>query len=395
MRILFVTGEFPPMQGGVGDYTREIALALTKLGCQVHVATSVQAGPVTGLVVHPVVERWNWGSWRTILDLARNERPDVVHVQYQAAAYAMHPAVNFLPRRIRSSRLTDPHAPPRTAVTFHDLRVPYLFPKAGPLRRWVVDELARSSDVAIATNREDFEALRHTIKDRPVPPALIPIGSNIAPQLPADYDRDIWRRRWGVGPDDLLLCFFGFVNARKGVDTLLRALQIIVSDTQRAVHPRLLMLGGQTGSSDPTNVTYLGTIQALIGELGLADRVSWSGYLPAEEVSASFMAADLVVLPFREGVSFLHGTFHAALAHGAAIITTRPRIVLPELVEGENIVFVPPEDPHALAEAIVELAGEPGRRSALGKGARVLSGHFGWDQIAADTLHLYQAIGAG
>ena len=49
MRILLITGEFPPMQGGVGDYTREIGLALCELGCEVHVATSSQAGPTPGL----------------------------------------------------------------------------------------------------------------------------------------------------------------------------------------------------------------------------------------------------------------------------------------------------------------------------------------------------------
>ncbi len=28
MRVLLITGEFPPMQGGVGDYTHEIARGL-------------------------------------------------------------------------------------------------------------------------------------------------------------------------------------------------------------------------------------------------------------------------------------------------------------------------------------------------------------------------------
>ena len=44
VRVLFVTGEFPPMQGGVGDYTRELGLALQDQGCGVHVATSTVDG---------------------------------------------------------------------------------------------------------------------------------------------------------------------------------------------------------------------------------------------------------------------------------------------------------------------------------------------------------------
>ncbi len=388
MKVLLVTGEFPPMQGGVGDYTRELGLALRDLGGEVHVATSTQAGPVPGLSIHPRVERWNWGCWGILLDLVRRHQPDVVHIQYQAAAYAMHPAINFFPRHIRRLGAQRPY----TVVTFHDLKVPYLFPKAGPVRRWVVNELARRSDRAITTNREDFEHLSRELASSPV---LIPIGSNIALQLPSGYDRDAWRARWGAGLGDLLLCFFGFINDRKGVDTLLHALKLLCSDPQRATNPQLLFIGGQTGASDPTNVAYLAQIQDLIAELGLTDRVQWTGYLPAEEVSASFRAADLCVLPFRDGVSFLHGTFHAALAHGVPILTTQPRLALPELIDGENVVLVPPTDPQALAAATQQLAANPELRQKLGAGARILSRRFGWDKIAADTLALYRTLGAG
>jgi glycosyltransferase involved in cell wall biosynthesis len=375
----------------VGDYTREIGLALHDLGCDVHVATSAGGGPARDLNIHPDVKRWSWGCWGTLVDLVRRERPDVVHIQYQAAAYGMHPAVNLLPRRLRRMG-----GRPRLAVTFHDLKVPYLFPKAGQLRRWVVNELARQCDAAITTNQEDYEHLRWELKTAgssgPLLP-LIPIGSNIARRLPAGYDRNAWRARWGAGTGDLLLCFFGFVNDRKGVDSLIRALKLLCDE--RSVSPLLLFIGGQTGTSDPTNVANFAQIKALIAELGLEDRVRWTGYVPAEEVSASFLAADLCVLPFRDGVSFLHGTFHAALAHGVPILTTRPRVPLPELVDGENILLGPAQDPQALAVAITELAGDPGLRERLGEGALRLSEQFRWEKIAADTLELYRAMGAG
>ncbi|MGC9333112.1 MAG: glycosyltransferase family 4 protein, partial [Anaerolineae bacterium] len=304
----------------------------------------------------------------------------------------MHPAINLFPRRLHLGQPRAQGIPrPLAAVTFHDLKVPYLFPKAGPLRSWVIKELARSSHLAITTNREDFERLRRALAR---PPALIPIGSNISPRLPQDYERDAWRARLGVRPDDLLLCFFGFVNDRKGVDTLLLALDELVSRQHEGRETFLLMIGGQTGASDPTNVAYLATIQSLIAGLGLEDRVLWTGYVPAEEVTASFAAADLCVLPFRDGVSFLHGTLHAALAHGVPIVTTQPRLDLPELSPGENIYLVPRQDPPALANAIRKLAGEPAWRQRLREGAKTLSEEFRWDKIAADTLALYRKQGA-
>ena len=385
IKILIISGEFPPMQGGVGDYTRELGLALHDQGAQVHVATSKRAGPLPPLSVEPVVERWGWSCWPVLLDLIRRHRPDIVHIQYQAAAYAMHPAINFFPKRSRSLALPRP----RSVVTFHDLKVPYLFPKAGRIRRWVVNRLAHDSDAVITTNQEDNEALARILPSRP---ALIPIGSNIDPYLPSGYDRDEWRARWGAGPDDLLLCFFGFINDRKGVDTLLQALHRLISDQDVDLKPRLLFIGGQTGASDPTNVAYSARIQALIEQLGLGRRLSWTGFVAPQEVSASFAAADLCVLPFRDGVSLLHGTLHAALVHGMPILTTSPRVSLPELTHGENIYLVPREDPVRLAEAMVDLARRPKLRQRLAAGARALSGTFRWDRIATQTLALYRAL---
>ncbi len=376
------------MQGGVGDCTRETGLALRELGCEVDVLTSTKAGPVPGLTVHPIIERWDWRCWGTLLDLVGTRQPDVVHVQYQAAAYAMHPAINFWPwrlRRVGAGR-------PRSVVTFHDLKVPYLFPKAGPVRRWVVNELAWRSDAAVTTNREDLEALTAVLD---TPPALIPIGSNIKPALPAGFDRDAVRSQWGAGPEDIVLCFFGFINDRKGVDTLLQALHDLATNTPMAGNVSLVFIGGRTGASDPTNVAYLAQMDALVSELELQDRIRWTGFIPAEQVTASFVSADLCVLPYRDGVSFLHGTFHAALAHGVPIVTTQPRLDLPELIHGQNVYLVAPGDANALATAIKQLAADRALRQRLGVGAKDLAERFRWEKIAADTLALYRAIGAG
>ena len=45
-------------------------------------------------------------------------------------------------------------------------------------------------------------------------------------------------------------------------------------------------------------------------------------------------------------------------AHGVPILTTQPRVPLPELVDRENVLLVPPEDPQALADTIEQLAAD-------------------------------------
>jgi len=395
VRICFVAGEYPPMQGGVGDCTHELGRALMQLGHQVVVLTSQKAAPahrqqnaafadsiLAVPEVCPVVPNWDWASWRHVLRTVCAYESDILHIQYQTAAYAMHPAINFLPLRLRLSRQR-----PRVLITFHDLRVPYLFPKAGVVRRWITRLPARWSDAVIATNSEDYEQL--TRAHLPNTLRLIPIGSNIHPQPPPGYDRAAWRRHLGVLEDEVLLCYFGFLNESKGGETLLRSLAELVRRGRRA---KLLMIGGQVGDSDPTNVAYLERIKALSSKLGLTELVLWTGYTPSDQVSANFLAADICVLPYRDGVSYRRGSFMAALAHGMPIVSTQPRTPNSTLADGESILLVPADHPLATADAVEKLVYTPVLRTRLARGALVLAKDFAWDHIAAQTAQLYSEL---
>jgi glycosyltransferase involved in cell wall biosynthesis len=389
MHILLISGEFPPMQGGVGDYTREMARAFSDQGHQVSVAVSnaladdYEHADTPGWQVYPVIQDWKWGCWSQLRSLIGQIKPDILDLQYQAAVYDMRvPAVNAWPL-IWSRR----GGRPPIAVTFHDLKPPYLFPKAGLLRNGVVRLLARSSDAIIVTNAEDLAiarqwsfAVRRSRPDSPQMLHQIPIGSNIAVSPPAGYRRDEWRARRGYLPQDTVWAYFGFLNESKGGETLVRALAL----SEPPAH--LLMIGGRTGSSDPTNRAYAERVESLIAELGVAERVRWTGYVPTEKVSAALLSVDIVVLPYRDGISFRRGSLHAALAHGCAIISTKPHVMLPELQERKNIALVPPEEPKAIAQAAQLLHRDTELRRRIGQGAALLAEQFTWEQIARRTV---------
>jgi glycosyltransferase involved in cell wall biosynthesis len=388
MKVCLITGEFPPIQGGVGDFTNELGKALADKGVEVSVITSTkgQKGEYP-LSISPVIKSWDWSSWRIILEIVEELKPHILHIQYQTAAYGMHPAINFLPLRLRLTAKR-----PKVVVTFHDLRVPYLFPKASRVRWWVNLALALWSDATIVTNEEDLVTLSSYSSITPL--AIVPIGSNIAPSPPKSYDRDGWRFHLGVGSNDLLLSYFGFLNDSKGVETLILALDKLIKEQRFSVNPWLLMVGGKVGSSDPTNIAYLRKIEALIEELDVSSRVLWTGYVPQEEVSANLLASDVCVLPYRDGASLRRGTLMAAFAHGLAIVSTNRSdgVTNGELKEGGNIVLVPPDDPEALAEAIADLAKRPALRRKLGEGAKRLAQMFSWESIAIKTLEVYERI---
>lgn len=397
MRVLFVTGEFPPMQGGVGDCTNEIAQELAKLGVEAHVLTSTSressaehgygggARPVEeyGVHVRRAIGRWGWGTIPLLGRIVRELEPAIVHIQYQTGAYGMRPAINLSPWAMTRRRDA-----PQVVTTFHDLKVPYLFPKARRLRESVTKFLARTSDAVISTNDEDYRRLS-TWGLREL--SLIPIGSNIPTTPPAGYDRAAWRARLGVDQDSLLLSYFGFLNESKGGETLIRALAFLPN-------AKLIMVGGQVGASDPTNRAYLASIKKLIGESGLASRVIWTDFVPADEVSANLIASDICVLPYRDGASFRRGSFLAALAHGLPVVTTRgteeqnPEGILPALRDEVNVLLLPPDDASAIGRAVDRLSQQPQLRTKLSDGAQALATFFTWDRIARRHLELYERL---
>ena len=387
MRIGLIAGEYPPLQGGLGDYTRELARALAEAGHEPHVlsqfvegASAIETTPVGqhGLTVHRLVSHWDWQTRRRIEGFIRAYKPDVLNLQYQAAAYQMHPAINLLPAALNKS------VP--TVVTFHDLKEPYLFPKAGAFRRKAILGMARGAAAAVVTNVEDRDDL---LRERIANVFLIPIGSNIAPIDLVAFDPVAWRNANAIPHDVTLIGYFGFMNESKGGETLVRALaELRASGISAAV----LQIGGQTGASDPTNIAYAERLKNLAEQLNVRSYIFETGFVDERGVSEAFENCTLMALPYRDGVSFRRGTLMAALAHAKAIVTTTPRLPLPEVRDGLNMLLTPPDNPSALAQAIARVLNDKGLRAHLQTGARDLSRLFQWDYIAGEMGKVFEKV---
>ncbi len=387
MHILFITGEYPPMRGGVGAYTATLAEALIAQGAEVSVLSAAEAAAAaTKRSTIPVHAQRNWSPliWHTVPKLARQIGADWLHVQYQTAAFAMNPAINMAPQRWR--RASTAQQPLYIAWTYHDLLVPYLFPKAGaPLRRWITARPAYTSDLVVVTNEAD----RHQLAtEEGVVAAKIPIGSNINSHFLTDKERNARRAQRGYDADQLVVGYFGFLNRSKGGLTLIHTLDRLV---QRGYDAHLLMIGERVGASDPTNFAYLHEVETLIGERGLTGRVRWTGHQIEEEVSADLNAIDLLFMPYTDGASLRRGTLMAGLAHGCAIVTTKPQGPLPELVDGRDLLYVTVNNIVAAADAIGRIADNPTLRESLGSWARRQSEQFTWRAIAQAHLTHYGA----
>ncbi len=385
--VALLTAEYTPQPGGVGDYTACLARALTE-----------NTGTVE-VISNNLISNWNWSCLTQIADYVKQKRFDALNIQYQTGAYRMHPAINCLPLYLKWKLRGQPR--PRVVTTFHDLREPYLFPKAGPVRRWVTQLLLKSSDYAVVTNLQDY-AHALTLGIAPARLKLIPIGSNITPlPAPESDQRQQWRQQWGIAPGQFVIGYFGLLNRSKGLDILLKALALI-----KNLDWKFLLIGGETGATDRTNATYAQELIALAQTLGLTDKIIWTNHLDPVATSQALYTLDIAVLPFRDGASLRRGSLLATLAHALPVITTNETIIgktppdlkVPQLSHLQNCYMLDMQETTEaqtvvqLADAIQLLHSDPALRSRLAENAAWLTReNFGWPAIAAALLEVFLA----
>lgn len=271
----------------------------------------------------------------------RSQRHDVVHVQ---------DSLSNDPRLVVAAGLR----PGRYAITVHD---PVTHPgDRVPSRRISLSRriLRRHAGLVFV----HAEALREELlaTERPRGPVVVvPHGMDepCAAPLPA-------------APVAL---FFGRISPYKGLDVLLDAMPL----TWRSLPDLRLVVAGE-GSLPHHRVLEDPRIELRLG------------HVPEEDLSGLFAAAGCVVLPYRQASQ--SGVAIKARQHGRAVIASAVG-GLPEVVNAEVGRLVPPEDPRALAAALVEVLGTPGLAARLGASGPRWAEWASWEDVGALTLAAY------
>jgi glycosyltransferase involved in cell wall biosynthesis len=119
----------------------------------------------------------------------------------------------------------------------------------------------------------------------------------------------------------------------------------------------------------PQDVAFRERLISLIVELGLEDSVIVSGHV--ENVGDVYAAADVIVNPARFNEPFGRVPFEAAVAGKPAVVTRVGAI--PELLRDErSALIVEPDEPYALALAVVRLFSDAELSARLVEGARAI-----------------------
>ncbi len=250
-------------------------------------------------------------------------------------------------------------------------------------------EVIRGADRLIAQCPSERTELVDDYGADPDKVVVIPSGVNIETFRPVD--RDEARCRIGLDPDVPVIVYVGRMLPRKDVRNIVRAVALL---NGRSKAPLLLLVGGETVDPDPVMTPEIGELWRLASELGIADRVRFTGKRQADELCDYYSAGDVVVTtPWYEPFGL---TPLEAMACGRPVIGSAVGGITYTIADGVTGFLVPPRDPDALAERLCQLLDNSSRRNRMGGAARTrVECGFTWPEVAARTADLYSALLTG
>jgi glycosyltransferase involved in cell wall biosynthesis len=335
---------------GVRDHSNLLAGALRREGLEASVhwlnRRSRSVGAARAEIRH-------WGD-RLEVEL-RDARTAAIVLVYSVFAYSHRGVPLFVPsvlRVVRRSRLP-------VVLMLHELAYPW---NQGGWRGkvWSLTQRAmllwvmRAGRAVVVTSQFQGEWVlsRHWLPRRPL--AVAPVFSN----LPAPS-----RESAGAVRQDLI-GVFGY--AYQGVDVGL-VLDAIGELHAAGIGARLLLLGFP-GAASPAGQEWLRGARAR----DLQAALSFTGTLPAQELSDALATCAVLVFPDRAGPSSRKGSLAGALASGRPVVAIDGPRTWAELVSAQAIRVVDP-GVSALAEAVASLLRDGEQAHALGARGRAFA----------------------
>lgn len=350
--VLIISPDFPPKPGGVSDHTVQLARALAAHSPVLIASSTGTADFPQGTVAARIADWSKPAELCRAIDLC--PAPTTLVWQYVPQMYGRGGVCPAIPQVVTRCQ----EQGRQQILLAHEICSPWSWWPHRAYYAWAhrrqwrtlaqsVDRVGFSTEAWLLHWRQTWPWLR----DKSV---LTPSPSNIAVQACPPDHASRWRQALDIPSETLVIAFFGTLGVYKQWDWVEASWRQVCASGQAAA---LVAIGGKPilRESPPPG----GCFRAL-------------GYLDEPAVSHALQAADILALPFADGVSERRTTFMAGLSHGCAILTTTAHSTGPSLRTSTSFAAAPVEQPRRFAQALLELAQHPTRRTELGMEAKEL-----------------------
>jgi len=192
--------------------------------------------------------------------------------------------------------------------------------------------------------------------------------------------RGTFRKKFEIPADVSLILFLGRLAEKKSPDLLLRAFAELSRDDV-AKRWRLVFVG-------PDEAGMKSRLAQLARELGVSQRVNFTGPVYGEEKWSAYLDADVFVLP-SQNENFGNAAAEA-IAAGTPVVVTEHCGIAPLLADRAGLVV--PHDATALARAIRRVVTEKNLRESLALGCHDIAMGLGWEEPVRETENLYNEL---
>lgn len=239
-------------------------------------------------------------------------------------------------------------------------------------------ELARSVHHIIAPTEREKEELVNQYGVSPDRIGVIPCGVN--PELFSPVDRDEARKETGLG-DGMIILYVGRIDPLKGIANLIKAFSYL-EDNQKV---RLAIIGGGESNREET-----GHLIELAQELGVEDRILFTGTVSQDRMPFYYSAADVCVIPsFYESFGLVA---LESLSCGTPIVANDVGDLRNIVRQGETGYVIDSNDPEQLVEKISLVLKRPqdGKEPVLS--IRESVKEFAWVNIAEALADEFERV---
>jgi glycosyltransferase involved in cell wall biosynthesis len=229
---------------------------------------------------------------------------------------------------------------------------------------------ARRSDRVIAISQATKDDVVASLGVSPDKIDVVHLGPGLSPTT-APTPEAALRRRLELGDRPVLLS----PSARRAHKNLPRLLEAFAGLPSESV---LVLPGYATGRED--------LLRARANELGIADRVRFTGWLPDEDLEGLYGCSAALVFPsLAEGFGL---PVLEAMLHGLPV-TCANRTSLPEIA-GDAALLFDPESVPAMKEAMHRLLTDAAIRERLIRAGQQQARRFSWERAARETVCSYE-----
>ena len=361
-----LVGPVYPYRGGIAHFTETLFRGLTDRG---HTVTAVTFSRQYPELLFPgktqyetetsndpieaqrLIDSINPLTWRKAAQATLADAPDAVVFQHWMPFFA--PAFGMMARYLRKRDV-------KVLAVVHNALPHERRPGDVALSRYFF----KACDGFIALSKAVEQELREMGVGAPIRQEEHPLYDLFGEAI----SQPEARQQLGIDQEAPVLLFFGFIRRYKGLHVLLEAMPRVVEEMPTI---RLVVAGEFYDDEEG--------YREQIRQHGLENHVIVrSEYIPKEDVALYFSAADVVVQPYVSATQ--SGVAQIAFHFDRPVIVTDVG-GLAEVVPHEQAgLVVPPEDPQALAEAIVRFFRE-NLSSALQEGVRQVKQSHSWDRI--------------